>query len=119
MDGGRDLHRIGNFTVDIAAHGLGEARVLNAEHHLQVEVETPKIEIRRADVHGVIADIEFGVEFGRLIFEDLHAALQQAAIGEARCGNGGIVVGFGSGDQARFAAALDHRADPPQHRVRK
>ena len=92
------------LALEIAAHRLGEAGILDPQHHLQVDVEAAVVEVGRADVDDVVDDRELGVELGRLIFVNLDAAAQQPAVAVPRGGDGRIIVGLGGGDDPRLAA---------------
>nr|GFD48456.1 hypothetical protein [Tanacetum cinerariifolium] len=76
------------------------------------------VEVGRADVHRIVDHVELGVELGRLIFEQRHALAQQPGVGEARRGDGGVVVGLGGGDDPHRGLAPPGPVEPPQHRRR-
>ena len=106
------------LALEIAAHRVGEARVLDPQHDLEVDVEASVIEVRRADVDDVVDDRELGVQLGRLIFVNLDMAAEQPAVAVPRRGDGRIVVGLGRVDDPRPPAPPDP-ADAPDHRARR
>ena len=115
---GRDPFAVGELALEIAAHRVGEGRVLDPQHDLQVDVEAAVIEVRRADVDDVVDDRELGVQLGRLIFVHLDMAAEQPAVAVARGGDGRIIVGLGGGDDPRPPAPPDP-SDAPEHRARR
>ena len=53
---GRDPLAVGDLAVDEAAHHRREAGIVDPEHHLEIEIEAPQVEIRRADMDDVVDD---------------------------------------------------------------
>ena len=114
----RDPFAVGQLALEIAAHRVGEARVLDPQHDLEVDVEAAVVEVRRADVDDVVDDRELGVELGRLIFVDLDMAAEEPAVAVASGRDGRIIVRLGGVDDPRPPAPPDP-SDAPDHRSRR
>src|SRR5207253_253563 len=108
--------RIGKLALEIAAHGLGKGRILDAQHDLHVDVEAAIVEVRRADVDDIVDDRELGMELRRLVFIHLDVAAEQAAVAVPRSGDGRVVVRLGRGDDPR-APAPPEAPETPKHRA--
>ena len=114
----RDLLGLRQLALEIAPHLVRKARILDSQHHLEIEIQAAEIEIGRADMHHVAHHDELGVKFFGQIFEHPHAVAQQAAIGVARGRDGGIIVRPRGGEDPHLAPVAQP-PKPAKHRERR
>ena len=89
---------------DKAAHPLGQRRILDPQHHLEIEVETAHVEIGAADIDGVVDHDQLHVQFAGFEFVNLRPLLQEVMIERTRGPDGRRVIGPAGRDQPRLAA---------------
>src|SRR3569833_831994 len=72
------------ITFEYRGGGGRESDVLHLPAGLQVPLETPAIEVARADRHPVVGDDHLRMQHARLVFEDFDAVAQHLAVIAAR-----------------------------------